>query len=122
MYWKRTLRSIEEGTFRRGTDAAMPTANQKIPLPSTPKTPTTAPTPPKAGGDAGEREVYEKYINARKQCNEATKGLSFEGFQKAINTQKQKLAQTRGTKDVDVKVSVKDGKAKLTITSRKKTG
>ncbi len=115
-YWNRVLRLIEEGKYERKSEGG------GMGAPSPPKTqaPSSASKKTTAEGDgSGLKDVYEEYIAAREQCNEPTKGLSFDNMKKSLEAQKQKLAESKGVKDVDLKVYIKDGKAKIAIAPKK---
>ncbi len=121
-YWKRTLRKIEDGSYHRIAEGG---ERVKVVAPPPPVVKAAAAqkpaSPNPASGTGGsEQNVYDKYIAARKQCNEPTDGLSFDGFKKALDAQKKRISQGRGASKVDVKVTVKDGKAKITLVPKKK--
>lgn len=59
------------------------------------------------------KRVYNELIETKKKLNESTAGLSYETVKKSIDAQTQQLKESRGAKDVDFKVVVKDGKAFL---------
>jgi hypothetical protein len=66
------------------------------------------------------RETYDQYIATRKECGEATEGLTFEKFQVTLTkTRDQVLAKSPG-KSVRFSVYVKDGKAALKASQSKK--
>lgn len=116
-YWTRTLKAIESGTYHRraeGGGASIPSAPSAIPTPAS--------RPASSAGGNGEdktKKVYEDYMNARKQCNESTEGLSYDSFKKSINAQRDKIKGSGGASDVDFKVSVKDGKTKVSFATKK---
>lgn len=69
-----------------------------------------------AGGRSGDnqaRAVYNKLLEAKKRCNESTSNLSYESVQKSMQKQRDQLKSSRGARDVDFKVVIKDGKAFL---------
>lgn len=71
-----------------------------------------APSPPTNQDDPA-RRVFNELIEAKKKLNESTTGLTYESVQKSMQAQTEQLRQTRGAKEVDFKVVVKDGKAFL---------
>ncbi len=111
-YWKRVLRSMEDGTYVRKSEGGgnMPSPSA-IPVK---KESTTAKKP-----EDPIKEAYNEYIETRKKQNEPVKDLSFEKFSKNIEASKKKIEQKYKTKNVEVKISVKDGKTKLTLKARK---
>jgi hypothetical protein len=113
-YWTRVLRAIEEGTYSRRAEGVGP-ARPTAPAPAAPK-----PAPVKARGkDENLSDAYEKYLKARKECKEATKGLSFEKFASNVEKTREKVKEKYKAEDVELKVYIKDGKTKLAITPKK---
>lgn len=121
-YWTRTLRAIDEGDFHRRAEGEgeLETGARPAPTPSGVRRPAPSESAPDAGNDV--REVYEKYIEARKACNEPTEGITLGTLEKTLQEYKKKVAEQYKTEDVEFKVAIKDGKAKLTIAPKKKAG
>ncbi len=118
-YWSRTLRAIEEGTYeRRAEGGAMAKVASVEALRE--KSKKAPPEAPAQKGEAALKEVFQSYIEARKKCNQPTKGLTLEKVKTGIEGQKKKLESKYGTNELDVKVYIKDGTAKLTVVPRKK--
>lgn len=120
-YWNRTLRAIEEGRYTRRAEGSTSKA-ARTPAPAPPSRPASR-TEPAASGAPGQdklKEVYEQYLDARKSCNESTKGVTYEAVSKTVEKQIKNVENKYKTKDVDLKVYVKDGKAKLAIRPKKK--
>ncbi|MFQ5735925.1 MAG: MXAN_5187 C-terminal domain-containing protein [Thermodesulfobacteriota bacterium] len=119
-YWGRTLRAIEEGTFWRRAEGE---GGRVKPVRERPTPERSAPEPAPAGAGAGGgdevKAVYEKYIEARRACNEPTDGVTYEKLASTIERYKRQAEERYNVKDVDLKVYVKDGKAKLAITPKK---
>lgn len=117
-YWTRTLRAIDEGDFHRRAEGEGELENgaRSAPPPSEARRPATNEAAPEI------REVYEKYIEARKACNEPTEGITLGTLEKTLQEYKKKVAEQYKTEDVEFKVAIKDGKAKLTIAPKKKAG
>ncbi len=113
-YWIRVLRSIEDGTYYRDIFKM----NLPPPEPSTPTEEKTAPT----AGTNGNRlkGLFDKYIKTRKRCKEGVKGITFEKLKEVILKQVEKTKKRYKCSEVDYKVSVKDGKAKIVIVPVKK--
>ena len=121
-FWNRILRQIEEGTYSRGVFGAK--------LPETPvvangvpqQRPEAAPPPPPR--EAREealinldkfKSIYKQLIEARKTCKEPVEGMTYEKFTQALAQQTEKVKKDLQCKDIEYKVVVKDGKAKLTL-------
>ncbi len=118
-YWTRTLRAIEEGTFWRSAEGdssrVKPAAEKEMPAKPARRT-------AESGGEGGEgfKDLYDKYIEARKSCNEPTEGVTYEKLSSTIERYKRQVEEKYNVKDVDLKVYVKDGKAHLAITPKGK--
>ena len=111
-YWNRILRQIEEGTYTRHAEGGGGTASAPAAI-SKPKVKAKP-----SNGD-GLNEVYSQYVEARKKCNQSVDGLSLEKLQKSIAVQKRKVEEKFGTGNVDIKVSIKNGTAKMSIIPKK---
>jgi hypothetical protein len=141
-YWTRALREIEEGTYVRRTEAVSSRTPPPMPQPPAKKRPEAEGGGGGGGGEGGGRaervksgeagdgggrdregqglkELYTKYIESRAKCNEPTKGISYESFTKTVEKTTKKAADIYKTKDVELKVSIKDGKTKLAIKPKK---
>ena len=71
----------------------------------------------RADVEAGEwLKVYEDFIRTKKQCGEATDGLTFEKFQHTLRKNRDALMQRHGCKRVRFSVYVKEGRASLKAT------
>lgn len=119
-HWKRVLRRIEEGTYVRRAETSGPTLLQPKPPPVS--SASTNGARPGAGNgdiDGDLKNVFDKFVATKKQCNESTSGISFDSMKKTLEAQKRKLATERGIKNVDLKVYVKDGKARIALTPKK---
>jgi hypothetical protein len=76
------------------------------------------PAPPKSArghefGDLNDgrlREIYGQYVQARRDRNESTAGITFEKLADSLRSQADKLKGKHGSKRVDYEVVVKDGK------------
>jgi hypothetical protein len=60
--------------------------------------------------------VYEDFIRTKKQCGEATEGLTFEKFSHTLKKNRDALIQRHGCKRVKFSVYVKEGRASLKAT------
>jgi hypothetical protein len=59
------------------------------------------------------RQVYAKYMDAKRQTNESTAGVTYERLAQSLKAQEAKLKTAHAGKRVDFEVVVKDGKATL---------
>ncbi len=124
-YWTRVLRAIEEGRFyREPSVTATPAApgpgrpqGEEAPVAARPPA-ETAPSPAREDGRL--KEAYRLYIDAKKQCNEPVGGVTYESFAKSVEKSRVEAESRYKTTDVEVKVYVKDGKARLAITPKAK--
>jgi hypothetical protein len=60
--------------------------------------------------------VYEEFIKTKRECGEATDGLTFEKFQQTLKKNRDALMQRHGCKRVKFSVYVKEGRASLKAT------
>lgn len=106
-YWTRILREIEDGNYWKKIAAggAPPV------MPGVAKLPDMDVAKSNSGGD-----VFDDFVNAKKQLHQSVEGLTKDQFLKQIEAQKKKL----GRDDLDVKINVKDGKAKISFVPKKK--
>ena len=106
--WDRTLREIEEGTYKRDVFKAKLRAGDR-------DEPRTGPVKPAAPSisDANLRRLYDTYLVARKRCGEATDGLTFDSIAARIRSQVPELMQKHKAKNIEFKVVIKGGKAIL---------
>ncbi len=118
-YWNRTLRAIAEGTLAGRSETGAVVAS--TPLDNRlPEVPAQQPQPRAAGFDVHLAEAYKNYIEAKRKCNEPVEGLSYEAFAKTIENAARKAKETYRTDSVELKVTIKDGKTKLTIAPKEK--
>lgn len=67
--------------------------------------------------EAGEwLAVYEDFIRTKKQCGEATDGLTFDKFQHTLKKNRDALMTRHGCRRVKFSVYVKEGRASLKAT------
>lgn len=107
--WNRRMRLKEEGKLPTGREERSKRVAQ--------------PTAPPDGGGAGAgddhyRKVFDSYVAAKQQAGEATGKIKFESFKSALKKQADQLKASRGIKNVNFGVSVKDGK--VSVVARKK--
>ena len=108
--WDRTLREIEEGTYKR--DVFKARLHQKERDPAAEGAQRKAPSAP-AISDANLRRLYDTYLVARQRCGEPTTGLSYDSMATRIRAQVPELMQKHKAKNIEFKVVIKGGKAIL---------
>lgn len=117
-YWTRVARAIEEGTYNRQAEGSIFPSQGDTPRPNgnhadgawaagAPKDPAIV-------------DLFNSYVEAKKACNEPVEGLTYEAVARTIDQYKKKVEEQYKTTDVDLKVSVKDGKTRLVITPKAK--
>lgn len=62
------------------------------------------------------REVYEKFVETKKACNESTTGLTYEKFSGTLKKNRDQIISRHGAARVRFTVYVKAGKAALKAT------
>lgn len=114
LWINRNLVQIERGThptfkFRAEMNEKKREEARKakgLPGPSRPQAPE-----PEAE-DVAIREVYERYIEARRQCGQSTE-LEFDSVRKSLRNQIRQIKGTYNCTSVKFRVTVEDGKARL---------
>ena len=107
--WDRTLREIEEGTYKRDVFKAKLRAKDRDDTQPSRRSGPVAPTI----SDANLRRLYDTYLVARHRCGESTEGLSFDSLASRIRSQVPELMQKHKAKNIEFKVVIKGGKAIL---------
>jgi hypothetical protein len=107
--WDRTLREIEEGTYKR--DVFKANLRHKDRDPGQPAA-VPARNAPEIS-QANLRRLYDTYLVAKKQCGESTAGISFESLASRIRAQVPELMQKHKARTIEFKVVIKGGKAIL---------
>jgi hypothetical protein len=83
------------------------------PRPSAPAARPSAPVPEGALPDQRMRQIYAKYVEAKRSANESTAGVTYEKLAETLRAQASRLKATHPAKSVDYDVVIKDGKALL---------
>jgi hypothetical protein len=86
------------------------------PAPAAARPPAQPSAPP--GGDAGLpdqriRQLYSKYVDAKRAANESTAGVTYEKLAETLRAQANKLRTAHPAKSVDYEVVMKDGRPHL---------
>jgi hypothetical protein len=104
--WDRTLREMEDGTYKRDVFKAKWRQNQEKPKE---KPAGKAPEIP----DDKLRRLYDTYLVARQRCGEPTDGISYESVASRIRAQVPQLLEKHKAKNIEFKVVIKGGRAVL---------
>ncbi len=121
-YWTRVLREIEEGTYVRRAETFSGGAEEGeigVPGPA-PRAHAPVAAQPASGNGFDLDEIFKKYVDARKACNEPVEGLTKDKFTQSIEEQKKMIMEKYNIKDVSLKVYIKDGHARLAIAPKEK--
>lgn len=59
------------------------------------------------------RKIYNTLLQAKQRCKEDTSKLNYDAFKTTIERQRTQIQRTKGARDVDFKVVIKDGRAFL---------
>jgi hypothetical protein len=105
--WDRTLREIEDGTYKR--DLFKAKLHQARRSEDEPR--------PKSGApqisDQMIRKLYDTYLVARQRTGESTAGLTVESLAARLRTQVPELMARHKARNIEFKVVIKGGKAVL---------
>lgn len=94
-----------------------PAASAATPAPAPPR--ERRPTPAQseaAATDLNEqrlRQIYARYVDAKRAAQESTAGLTFERLAESLRTQTAKLREKNPSKNVDYEVITRDGKTMI---------
>ena len=110
--WDETLRKIEAGTYERHRFKA------KLHEQGAAEQPAAAP----ARTRAAEPDLFEAYVDARRQCGENVKGLTREKLDAILVQQREALSAKYGANtEFRFKVQIEDGKTRLKASRVKKS-
>jgi hypothetical protein len=107
--WDRTLREIEEGTYKRDVFKAKLHIKERD---EGKKKPKAAPEVPQIPDDKL-RKLYDTYMVARQRCGEPTDGISYDSVATRIRQQVPQLLEKHKARNIEFKVVIKGGKAVL---------
>jgi hypothetical protein len=110
--WDRTLREMEEGTYKRDVYKAKLHQKDREPQGQA-ATPARRGSSAPAISDANLRRLYDTYLVARQRCGEPITGLSYDSMATRIRAQVPELMQKHKAKNIEFKVVIKGGKAIL---------
>jgi hypothetical protein len=108
--WDRTLREIEDGTYKRDVFKAKMHMRGKV---DTKKEKGAAPPAPPEISEDHLRRLYDTYLVARKRCGEPVDGISYDAVANRIRAQVPQLMEKHKAKNIEFKVVIKGGKAIL---------
>jgi hypothetical protein len=107
--WDRTLREMEEGTYKRDVfKAKMREARrgaEQKPAQAPPSTPQLS--------DQMLRKLYDTYLVARQRTGESTSGLTYDSVASRLRAQVPQLMARHKARNIEFKVVIKAGKAVL---------
>src|SRR6267154_2110029 len=105
--WDRTLREIEEGTYKRDVFKAKLRDRKGDQKPA-----QAAPSSPQLS-DQMIRKLYDTYVIARQRTGESTSGLTYDAIARRIRAQVPELMARHKARNIEFKVVKKGGKAVL---------
>jgi hypothetical protein len=114
--WDRTLREIEDGTYKRDVFKAGMRKKDREGNEAAPAQPARNAAPEIS--DVNLRRLYDTYLVAKKRCGESTAGMTFESIASRIRAQVPDLLQKHKAKNIEFKVVIKGGKAILKAVPR----
>jgi hypothetical protein len=59
------------------------------------------------------RQIYDRYVEVRRQQNEAPGAVSYESLARSLRENAAKLREKAGSRAIDFEVTVKDGRTVL---------
>jgi hypothetical protein len=107
--WDRTLREIEDGTYKR--DLFKASLRQSREQPTGPQR-GRSPSAPQISDDMI-RKLYDTYIVARQRTGESTTGLTYDSLASRLRTQVPELMARHKARNIEFKVVIKGGRAVL---------
>jgi len=114
--WDRTLREIEDGTYKRDVFKAGMRKKDREGNEAAPAKLARNAAPEIS--DTNLRRLYDTYLVAKKRCGESTAGMTFESIASRIRAQVPDLLQKHKAKNIEFKVVIKGGKAILKAVPR----
>jgi hypothetical protein len=109
--WDRTLREMEEGTYRRDVFKAKLHGKKKEAV--KPKEVAAQASSAVHLSDEKLRKLYDTYLVARQRTGEPVAGLTFDSVATRIRAQVPQLLAQHKAKNIEFKVVIKAGKAVL---------
>ncbi len=109
-YWIRTLKAIENGTYRRKSESSDGIIS------GTAKAGKSGKSDIKVENWTSEgefMEIYNNYIAEMKKINEPTDNITYDFLKKAVMAQKKMAEEKYGITEVNFKIMSTDGKVKI---------
>jgi hypothetical protein len=88
----------------------------KVPSPVKVPPPAERPAPAARAEDLSDqkmREIYAKFVGAKRAANESTAGITFDKLASSLRAQADKLKTSHPSRTIDFEVVTKDGKTAL---------
>lgn len=112
LFWQRNLVQIERGTHPKFKfRASLKERAAPAPVPARDAAAEAAEERAKRE-DRAYQAVFDKYIEARRQCGQGTE-LSFDAVKQALRAQVESIKAKTGCKSVKFRIAVEEGKAKV---------
>jgi hypothetical protein len=114
--WDRTLREIEEGTYKRDVFKAKYRIAKKHPQQREDDVIVEEELPPEPRielSDEKLRRIYDTFLQARRRTGEPTEGITYTAIADKLRSQVPVLMERFGARSVEFKVVIKAGKAVL---------
>ncbi len=105
-HWDSTLRKMDEGTYKR--DVFKANLRRKAPTPQAAASPRTAKRTASEAPD-----LFADYRAARERCGQSVERMDRARLDEQIARQREAIRAKTGCKDVQFRVVVEDGRAKL---------
>jgi hypothetical protein len=83
-----------------------------VPVPS-PNAPGAGSVEPSGGNSSADKQLFERYLDARKGRGESVEGYVFQKFAESLERERARLRERLGTDDFVLEVAERDGKVKL---------
>lgn len=120
-YWNRILHEIETGRYKR-EERRYEMRQRQTPSERTDEESAPTPEPEAPREDPRVRTLYESFVSSRRQTGERTDNVTVDRLAQFISQQEEQLRSRYGDRQIDFKVVVEDGKAKLRAILRKEPG
>ncbi len=116
LYWNRTIKEIEEGTYKRRSEDSRSNITMKSGAVILPREPSHS-----SSGDNSARmkKLHNDFIKARKECNESSNNIGLDYLTKAVEQQRAAAKKKFGTDNFDFDVKIKEGKARIVLKNKK---
>ncbi|MDQ5857641.1 MAG: hypothetical protein M3542_05095 [Acidobacteriota bacterium] len=111
--WER-LQAEKEAGLRPGIRAGFVSQLSPAPAASSPNAPRPGSVESGRGaGSAADRDLFERYVSARRRAGEDVDGYRLEDFLARLEEEREKLRQRLGGDDVEFDVAEREGRVRL---------